>query len=299
MNRSTGERPAAARADAVDHVYRSGDGLRLYCRVYPAKVPGGLPVLCLPGLTRNNRDFALLAAHLQPRYEVLAADLRGRGRSDWDPDPAHYQIPTYVGDVWALLQSRALDRVVVIGTSLGALIGQVMAALQPAKIAALVLNDAGPEVDPAGLRRIAGYAGKLPPVSSWDEAAAQAKSVYGLALPDLTEADWLDYARQGYREGPEGRPVPDMDPAISKAFSAPSAAPADLWPLFAQIKSVPMLVIRGASSDILSAATVERMARERPDLETLTVANRGHTPLLIEPECLTAIDDFLARHGRV
>jgi len=227
MSRSTGERPAAAPADAVDHVYRSGDGLRLYCRIYPAGAAGRLPVLCLPGLTRNSRDFALLAAHLQPRHEVLAADLRGRGRSDWDTDPARYQVPTYVGDVWALLQSRALDRVVVIGTSLGALIGQVMAATQPAKVAALVLNDAGPEVDPAGLRRIAGYAGKLPPVLSWDEAAAQAKSVYGLALPDLTDAEWLDYARQAYREDPEGRPVPDMDPAIAKAFGAPSADTGD------------------------------------------------------------------------
>ena len=298
MNRSTGERPVAASAEAVDHFYQSADGLRLYCRIYPAKAPGR-PTGPMPaGADAQQPRFRLLAAHLQPLYEVLAADLRGRGRSDWDPDPAHYQIPTYVGDVWALLQSRALDRVVVIGTSLGALIGQVMAALQPAKIAAMVLNDAGPEVDPAGLRRIAGYAGKLPPVSSWDEAAAQAKSVYGLALPDLTDAQWLAYARQGYREDPQGRPVPDMDPAISKAFGASSAAPAALWPLFAQIKSVPMLVIRGASSDILSAATVERMAREKPDLETLTVANRGHTPLLTERECLTAIDDFLARHGR-
>jgi pimeloyl-ACP methyl ester carboxylesterase len=303
MNRSTDERsPAvndAAGADAVDHVYQSGDGLRLYCRIYPTQAPGGLPVLCLPGLTRNSRDFARLAAHLQPLYEVLAADLRGRGRSDWDPEPAHYQMQTYLADVWALLQSRALDRVVVIGTSLGALIGQVLAALQPAKIAALVLNDAGPELDPVGLRRIAGYAGKLPPVSSWDEAAAQAKSVYGLALPDLTNEEWLGYARQSYREDAHGRPVPDMDPAISKAFGAPSAAPTDLWPLFAQIKTVPMLVIRGASSDILSAATVERMAREKPDLETLTVANRGHTPLLTEPECLAAIDGFLARRGRL
>jgi len=296
MSRSTGERPAAA--DAVDHIYRSSDGLRLYCRIYPAGAAGRLPVLCLPGLTRNSRDFASLAAHLQPRHEVLAADLRGRGRSDWDTDPARYQIPTYVSDVWALLRSRALDRVVVIGTSLGALIGQVMAATQPAKVAALVLNDAGPEVDPAGLRRIAGYAGKLPPVLSWDEAAAQAKSVYGLALPDLTDAEWLEYARQAYREDSEGRPVPDMDPAIAKAFGAPSAAPADLWPLFAQIKNTPILVIRGATSDILSAATVERMAREKPDLERLTVANRGHTPLLTERECLTALDDFLARHGR-
>ena len=267
MNRSMGER-SAAEAAAVDHVYQSGDGLRLYCRIYPAKAPGGLPVLCLPGLTRNSRDFARLAAHLQPLYEVLAADLRGRGRSDWDPEPAHYQMQTYVADVWALLQSRALDRVVVIGTSLGALIGQVLAALQPAKIAAIVLNDAGPELDPVGLRRIAGYAGKLPPVSSWDEAAAQAKSVYGLALPDLTDEEWLGYARQSYREDAQGRPVPDMDPAISKAFGPPSAAPADLWPLFAQIKSVPMLVIRGASSDTLGIAE-EAVVREVMLKETL------------------------------
>jgi pimeloyl-ACP methyl ester carboxylesterase len=298
MNRTAGEYPGAAGADALDHFYRSSDGLRLYCRIYPAKASGGLPILCVPGLTRNSRDFTALAAHLQARHQVLAADLRGRGRSDRDPEPTHYQIPTYVGDMWALLQSRGLERVVLIGTSLGAFMGQVMAALQPATVAALVLNDAGPEVDPAGLRRIAGYAGKLPPVSSWEEAAAQAKSVYGLALPDFTDAQWLDYARQSYREDAQGRPVPDMDPGISKAFGAPSAPPADLWPLFAQIAQVPMLVVRGATSDILSAATVDRMVREKPDLETLTVANRGHTPLLTEPECLTAIDGFLARYGR-
>jgi pimeloyl-ACP methyl ester carboxylesterase len=305
MNRSTGDRPTrpagtagAAGADAADHVYHGSDGLRLYCRIYPPRAAGGLPVLCLPGLTRNGRDFAALASHLQAQHEVLCADLRGRGRSDWDPDPSHYQLPTYVADMWALLQSRALERVAVIGTSLGALMAMVMAALQPAKIAAIVLNDAGPELDPVGLKRIAGYAGKLPPVSSWAEAAAQTKQVYGLALPDLSDAQWLDYARNSYREDPQGKPAPDMDPAIGKAFGAPAGAPADLWPLYAQIDHMPMLVIRGALSDILSAATVERMAREKPHLETLTVANRGHSPLLTEPACLTAITSFLARHGR-
>ena len=177
--------------------------------------------------------------------------------------------------------------------------GLVMAATRPAAIAGLVLNDVGPEIDPAGLRRIAGYAGKLPPVSSWAEAAAQTKSVYGGALPGLTEQDWLDYAHRGYRENAQGVPVPDIDPRISEALRNTQSAAPDLWPLYAQIKGVPLLVIRGALSDILSASTVSRMAREKPDLLRLEVANRGHTPLLNEPECLDAIDSFLVRHGRV
>jgi pimeloyl-ACP methyl ester carboxylesterase len=231
---------------------------------------------------------------------VLTADLRGRGRSAWDPDPSHYQLPTYIQDAWSLLESRCLSRVLVVGTSLGALMGMAMAAMKPDRIAGVVLNDAGPEIDPAGLRRIAGYAGKLPPVSSWAEAAAQAKSVYGLALPGLTDEEWLDYAHRGYRENAAGIPVPDVDPKISQAFkNPPTAAPADLWPLYSQIKGVPMLVIRGALSDLLSAATVARMAREKPDLQHITVANRGHAPLLNEPECLAAIDGFIARYGEI
>jgi pimeloyl-ACP methyl ester carboxylesterase len=293
---------------AADHFFSSADGLKLYCRIHRAPAPAApsapaaapaLPVLCLPGLTRNSRDFTDLAAHLAAERQVLCADLRGRGRSAWDKDPAHYQLPFYVQDAWTLLDELAIRRVVVVGTSLGALMGMVMAAQKPERIAGVVLNDAGPEIDPTGLRRIAGYAGKLPPVATWDEAAAQAKSVYGLALPDLSDADWLDYARRGYRENASGIPVPDVDPKISQAFTNPASAPADLWPLHAQIKSVPLLVIRGALSDLLAATTVARMAREKPDLQTLTVANRGHTPLLNEPPCVAAIDAFLERcdHG--
>jgi pimeloyl-ACP methyl ester carboxylesterase len=175
--------------------------------------------------------------------------------------------------------------------------GIVMAAMRPAHIAGLVLNDIGPEIDSTGVQRIAGYAGKLPSVSSWAEAAAQTKSVYGLALPGLTDEDWLDYARRGYRENENGVPVPDVDPKIGEAFKNTSAAAPDLWPLYAQIKGVPMLVIRGTRSDILSAATVARMAREKPDLEHVEVADRGHTPLLNEPQCVAAIDAFVARYG--
>jgi pimeloyl-ACP methyl ester carboxylesterase len=278
--------------DTQDYFYPSGDGLTLYCRIWPG--PGGVSLLCLPGLTRNSRDFAALAGRLQSRHEVLTADLRGRGLSDRDGDFSRYQLPTYVQDVWSLLDSRGLNRVVVIGTSLGGLIGMVLAAIRPDRIAGVVLNDIGPEIDPSGLRRIAGYAGKLPPVSSWGEAAAQTKSVYGIALPGLTDAEWLDYARCGYRENANGVPVPDMDPKISEPFKNSSGTPADMWPLYAQIKAVPMLVIRGARSEILSAATVARMVREKPDLMHVEVADRGHTPLLNEPQCVAAIDAFLA-----
>jgi pimeloyl-ACP methyl ester carboxylesterase len=224
-------------------------------------------------------------------------DLRGRGQSARDPDASHYQLPLYVQDIWSLLDARKLQRVLIVGTSLGALMGLVMAAMQPNRIAGVVLNDAGPEIDPAGVRRIQGYAGKLPPVSSWAEAAAQAKSVYGIALPGLSDAEWLDYARRGYRENEAGVPVPDIDPKIAEALKSPAASGTNLWPMFAQIRGVSMLVIRGALSDLLSAATVERMAREQPGLEQLTVANRGHAPLLSEPECVAAIDRFIARHG--
>ena len=283
--------------ETKDYFYSTADGLKLYCRIYPARQPGGTTILCLPGLTRNSRDFVALARHLQPRHEVLTADLRGRGLSDRDSDPSRYQLPNYVQDIWSLLDSRGLSRVMVIGTSLGGLIGMVMAATRPTHIAGLVLNDIGPEIDPTGVRRIAGYAGKLPPVASWAEAVAQAKNVYGPALPGLTNAEWLDYARCGYRENANGVPVPDMDPKISEAFKNPSAAAPDMWPLYALLKGVPMLVIRGAQSDLLSAATVARMVREKPDLTHIEVADRGHTPLLNEPQCVAAIDAFVARHG--
>jgi pimeloyl-ACP methyl ester carboxylesterase len=281
----------------TDYFYNGADGLRLYCGCYAARQSGGLPVLCLPGLTRNSRDFVALAAHLSELHEVLTADLRGRGRSARDPDPSHYQLTTYVQDAFALLQTRRVNRVLVVGTSLGGLMAMVMAAMKPELIAAVVLNDAGPEIDPAGLRRIASYAGKLPGVSTWMQAASQAKSVYGGALPGLSDAQWLEYARQGYREI-DGVPVPDMDPKIAAAFANPATGPSDLWPVYAQVKTTPMLVIRGALSDLLSEATVARMAREKPNLQHATVANRGHAPLLNEPESLTAIDEFLARHGR-
>ena len=281
-----------------DFYYRSTDNLQLYCRLFECESegePARPTILCLPGLTRNSRDFIELATHLQRRHRVLAPDLRGRGRSAYDPHWENYQPNSYCADIAALLQAQNISSVVIIGTSLGALLAMLLAIQHPAIIRGIVLNDAGPEIDPAGAERIAGYVGKPVRVSSWNDAAAQARATYSAALPGLTDAQWLSYTRQSWREREDGIPVPDSDPNIGQLFRSGAATPPNLWPVFAQLQALPILVIRGGMSDILSAATVERMAREKPELQQLTVANRGHAPLLNEPECVAAIDDFLQR----
>jgi pimeloyl-ACP methyl ester carboxylesterase len=285
--------------DPQDCFYSSPDGLRLYYRRFgvPHRSAGRCAVLCLPGLTRNSRDFAPLALHLAAQRVVLTPDLRGRGQSAYDHDWLRYQPETYLGDLWALLEHEELGRAIVIGTSLGGLLAMMMAATRPSRIAAIVLNDIGPEVARDGVARISTYVGRLPGVASWEEAATQIRQVNGQALPGLTAAQWLDFARQCYREGPDGRPVLDMDPAIGDAVrhAAGGAAP-DLWPLWQAIGQMPTLAIRGADSDILTPETFDRMAREHGHLERIEVPGRGHAPLLDEPSALAAIDRFIERH---
>lgn len=275
--------------------YASADGLRLYARVYEAAEIESPAVLCLPGLTRNSRDFEVLAPHLARRYRVLCPDLRGRGRSERDPSCQHYQPVTYLADILALLKTLSVPRVAIIGTSLGGLLAMMLGASQRDIVAGVVLNDMGPEIDPAGLERIRGYAGQLPPVRTWAEAVMQLQSVHSQAWPGLDDAAWLRLARRSYRENASGAPVLDCDPGVGDALRSAPAQPADLWPLWAALGPVPVLAIRGELSDIVSPATFERMQREKPDLVQQTVARRGHVPLLDEPDCLPAIDAFLAR----
>jgi pimeloyl-ACP methyl ester carboxylesterase len=280
--------------------WQSHDGLRLYARIYdPIEAPPGevKTVLCLHGLTRNSRDFEELAPHLQTHYRVVAPDLRGRGFSSRDPQPQNYNPAVYVQDVVALLNATQTARVAVIGTSLGGIVGMMLGYGHPTRMACLVLNDIGPEVDPVGLERIKGYAGKLPPPRDWGEAIAQTRSVFGDAWPRLAEARWPGLARRAYREDAAGVICADADPMIGEVMrNAPAAG--DLWPLWGALAKMPMLAIRGAHSDILSEATLARMKREKPDLEQLTVADRGHAPLLDEPGCLPVLNDFLARQFR-
>jgi pimeloyl-ACP methyl ester carboxylesterase len=275
-----------------EYWFDSHDGLRLYCRVYAAAADSPV-VLCLHGLMRNGRDFGALAAQLAARYRVIVPDVRGRGFSARDPNFNNYQIPVYLQDVLTLLAGLGAARVSIIGTSMGGLMAMVLGAMQPQLVARIVLNDVGPQVDPAGLERIRGYAGKAAPVGSWPEAVAQLRADYASAWPDLSDARWDEIARLSYRANAQGVPEADADPLIREPLKSSSAATPDLWPLWRALGRLPILVIRGAHSDILSVPTLARMQREKPGLEVLTVANRGHAPLLDEPGCVAAIERFL------
>jgi pimeloyl-ACP methyl ester carboxylesterase len=279
---------------ASEYWYDSHDGLRLFSRLYAGPAATAPVVLCLHGLMRNSRDFEELAAHLAARYRVIVPDVRGRGLSARDPDFNNYQIPVYVKDVLTLLTGLGAARVRVIGTSMGGLMAMMLALTQGGLVSGIVLNDVGPEVDRAGLERIRGYAGKATAVGSWAEAIAQVRSTYGSAWPGLSDERWEKIVRLSYRANAQGTPEVDADPHISELLRNTNVAAPDLWPLWGALAKVPILAIRGAHSDILSAATLARMQREKPDLRALTVANRGHAPLLDEPGCVAAIEAFLA-----
>ena len=272
--------------------HQSADGLRLYARDYAGPKHDSAAILCLPGLTRNSKDFAELAVRLSAQHRVICPDLRGRGRSARDPEPARYRPDVYVADMWTLTDVLGLHQFTVIGTSLGGLMAIMMTAQAPARIGRVVINDIGPEIDPKGIARIASYVGKSGPVATWEEAARQTAEINGVAFPDYTAADWMNMARNMYVQ--EGAvPVLDYDPAISRGLSNGSAAP-NLWPLFGLLAHKPLLAIRGALSDLLSVATFAEMAQRLPNLEAVVIPGRGHAPTLMEPQALAAIERFLA-----
>lgn len=283
-----------------DVFYPAPDGLMLYARDYgdPGQgqdqgQPGRPPILCLPGLTRNSRDFAGLAEHLAPAHRVVVAEQRGRGRSAYDPDPARYQPMTYVGDMAALLDHLGIGRAIVIGTSLGGIMAMIMTATMPERIAAAVINDVGPVIDPGGLERIKSYVGKLAPPRDWAEAETQTRMINAGIFPDFSDSEWRTFTRGLYREDDQGVPVADYDPLIAVGVAQGTAAPPDLWPLFETLKAVPTLAIRGEHSDLLSGKTFAEMQRRHPAMIAVTIPNRGHAPTLTEPASIAVIDAFL------
>lgn len=280
-----------------DHHFTSADGrLKLYARIYP----GGEPTIVLMhGLTRNSADFEALADHLAGPNRLIVPDQRGRGRSQYDDDPARYTPAVYVDDMRALLHELGTDRVVLIGTSMGGLMAMLMGAAMSDRVAGIVLNDVGPEVDARGLERIRTYVGQMPEAADWNDAAKQVERVNGDAFPDYTAADWAAFARRTMQSAPDGRPMPAYDPEIARGVSAAdlTAVPPDLWPLWEALSPLPILIIRGGLSDILSVDTLDRMAQMHPGLRTVTLPNRGHAPMLDEPKAVEAIDAFLADIG--
>jgi pimeloyl-ACP methyl ester carboxylesterase len=277
------------------HFFRTADGLNLHYRDFGSQ-NDGTPVICLPGLTRSCRDFEAIARRLSDRRRVLTVDFRGRGASDYDSRWENYVPATYVADTVALLESLAIDRVIVIGSSLGGLCGMAMAVQSGGKrVAGIVLNDIGPEINPAGIERLLSYIGRLPPVANWDEAISQVREVHGPALPGLSDADFEALARRSFREDEKGVPVLDFDPGIGRAVREAAPPEGDSWAQFATLGPLPMTLIWGERSDILTADIVARMQAAKPDLEVVPLANRGHVPLLDEPDSVAAIDAFLAR----
>lgn len=281
--------------DYTPHRYASADGrLQLFARDYGGEGP---PLLLMHGLTRNSADFEPLAAHLADRYRLIVPDQRGRGLSDSDPDPANYRPDIYAQDMFALLDSLGVDRVSLIGTSMGGLMAMIMAAVQPARVGAVVLNDIGPVLDPAGLARIGGYVGHAGPFADWTEAASACAAINGEAFPAFGPEDWFAFARRTCRETADGIRFA-YDPAISAGFASPASEQPDLWPLWAMLGTRPVLVVRGALSDLLGPATLARMAEtHQGPFDSCEVPARGHAPLLDEPQALTAIIAFLARHA--
>lgn len=284
-----------------ERIVETVDGLTIYARDYPPLLPEtGLPVICLHGLTRNSRDFEVVAPRIAALgRRVIAADMRGRGKSANDPDPAHYVPAVYAQDVLALMDKLGVAKAVFVGTSMGGLITMVLAALAPDRIAASVLNDVGPRLNMSGLARISAYVGRTQPVDSWAEAAEAVRATQGSAFPERTddEAFWQTFARRTFRTREDGRLEFDYDPLIALAFADfdEDAPPPDLTPLFSALAQKPLLSVRGGLSDLLADDVVALMRELKPDLETVTVDNIGHAPTLEEPEAWDALLDFLAK----
>jgi pimeloyl-ACP methyl ester carboxylesterase len=270
------------------------DGLLLYFRDYGDPLSPRLPLLCLTGIVRNSADFADLADRHAGERRILCPDYRGRGRSGYCRDWRDYHPMVYVRDIAHLLAAADMHRAMVIGTSFGGLLAMALGVLKPTSVAAVVLNDIGPDLADGGYARIVDYIGIDQPQPDWDSAVSYLRRL----LPQLsikTEEGWRQFARGTYREGPDGLLHFDWDVRVTKPLATQRGEFPDLWPFFRALRPVPTLALRGVASDVLSPETFERMALAKPDLLRVTVPGSGHTPTLNEPEAAAAVDAFIRR----
>ena len=281
-------------AEFVDRYWNSVDGIKLHYRDYagPHERP---PILCIPGLTRNARDFEPVADRYAGQWRVLSIDLRGRGGSARDPNPANYAPPVYVADVMKFLDQMGIADAVFIGTSLGGLCTMLLAASDNERIAGALLNDIGPEIDQAGIDRIGDYVGQSVHFPSWEAAAAAVAAQHQAAHPTWGPAEWMRYVRRVCREE-QGGIIFDYDLRIADNFQRAAGKPQiDAWPYYKALDGRPVTILRGELSDLLSEATATAMVAGLSDAELVTVPRVGHAPSLDEPESLAAIDRLLER----
>lgn len=267
------------------------DGLRLHY----LDAGEGLPLVCLPGLTRNAHDFDELAEVFAAGCRLVRLTLRGRRPSDFDPDWRNYAVPVEARDALALMDHLGIGRAVIVGTSRGGLIAMWLAALAKPRLAGVLLNDIGPELDAGGLALIMTYVGVPPGAASFEGLATSVAAMMGPQFPGLSEADWLRLTRRWFGDE-DGRPVLAYDARIRDAMlePRPEAAP-DMWTLFEALAGVPLALVRGANTDLLTEATVAAMRARRPDMIFADVPGRGHVPFLNEPEAVAAVETLIAR----
>lgn len=280
-----------------DRFWSSNDGLQLHYRDYPGR-DDRPPVICIPGLTRNARDFENLAERIAGDWRVICVELRGRGESEYAKDSATYNPMQYVEDITALLDHAGIERFISFGTSLGGLITMALGMVRPQCIAGVLLNDVGPVVEASGLERIKDYVGQGRSFPTWVHAARAIEETQRHANPGFELSDWVDMAKRVMTIGGNGRIAFDYDMKIAEPFADTDVTvQADLWPGFDSFAGKPALFVRGELSDILSAETLAEMARRMPEAEALTLQNVGHAPTLDEPEAVAAIGRLLAKIG--
>jgi len=286
-------------AQPQDFTWKSSDGLQLYGRNWVADEPeddSRIPVVCLPGLSRNSRDFNDIASYLHAlNHHVVALDYRGRGKSDWDSDWRNYALPIEENDIALAIEKLELERFAVLGTSRGGLHALVMAGRYPAEqMAGVIFNDVGPHIEMRAIHRIAATLGHRMSVSSLQQVADNLKHTIGHQFPAFEDKDWLKLAGQLASDTSDGF-VMDYDPALARQFaSLDDAAPApDLWPLYDRLLDRPVMVIHGEKSDLLSPETCKRMVETHPNARLKTIPGQGHAPVLWETETHEAIAQFL------
>jgi pimeloyl-ACP methyl ester carboxylesterase len=293
--------------DRIEHRITIRDGLSLFAAEFPVPPAlesrkGHLPVVCLPGLSRNSRDFDRFAqrvsTHPQKARRVVSIDYRGRGLSDWDPDPRRYTVPVETGDVVEICKALGIDAAIFVGTSRGGLILHHLPGMAPGLSHANILNDIGPTIEIGGLLAIARYLNQESRYATWRSAAIALKMLHGSAFPALAAEDWDEMARCLYRDQ-DGAIVPDYDPALvaplkSLTEETPLASMfSDLWSLFDRLSGQPLMTIRGETSTLLREETVLAMARRHDNMIRLAAPGQGHAPLLHLPGVFEPVQRFL------
>jgi pimeloyl-ACP methyl ester carboxylesterase len=277
-----------------DGYWWSSDDVRLHYRDYPGRSDRPA-ILCVPGLTRNVRDFTEVAERLAGEWRVICVDLRGRGESGYAKNPASYVPLVYLEDLQRLIAELRLTRIIVFGTSLGGLMAMLLASAEGARLAGALLNDIGPVIEPEGIAHIGSYVGRQQAWPTWLHAANHFRALHGADFPRYRLQDWVAVAKRLCRLTASGRIVLDYDMKIAEPFKRTDTAAIDLWPAFDTVAKLPLLIVRGALSTILSDATAAEMASRAADGELLIVPDVGHVPTLTEDGCPAAIDRLLAR----